>query len=135
MSRAAASRLRKIEGRFGWQMTPILGRDGGTHTFRTLPLVDAWLRVQLDGDVPNLPPAVSHFIARSQMRRGDGELLLGLREACRDIWFPDRKRTQAEQDEIDLQPDPPPPSRAEDEPTPSPTPTRQRGIRPVGGHV
>ena len=55
-------------------------------TVPTVALIDAWLRVQLLGDVPNLPHAVSVFLAGARVRPADGEKLACLRAVCREGW-------------------------------------------------
>ena len=122
MSRAIASRIRRLEGQFGWRTTMLVAPDGEERGFASLDLVDAWLRVMLDGDPPGLLPDASRFIATARMRQSSPEFLLGLREACRDVWFPERRRDQHQRDVDELDADPPTP----DAPEPTPIPSRRR---------
>ena len=102
MSGAVATRLRRIEAAYGWRLILFVGPGGEERTVPTGVIVDAWLRVALDGGVPDLPPDLSEFIASCRLRPSAGAMLNDLREACRDVWFPDRHKQRD-----DLDPDPP----------------------------
>jgi hypothetical protein len=111
VSRAIVSRLRRLDGVIGWKLTTLRKRNGQELTVKTTTLVDAWLAVTLDGEVPNLDPRVSRFLADAKVRPTDGEFLAGLVHACRAIWFPDEARSAQQRmedaDERALDADPP----------------------------
>lgn len=110
MSRAIVSRLRRLDGVIGWRMTTLRKRNGQELTVKTTSLVDAWLAVTLDGEVPNLEPRVSRFLAEARVRSIDGEFLVGLAHVCRAIWFPETRTPQQrveDEDERALDADPP----------------------------
>ncbi len=107
MTRSLAPRLRRLEGAIGWQWVTLRQRSGAEVQVRTVSLVDAWLRVMLDGEAPNLPTNVSRFLATSVVTSRDGEFLRCLRDVCREQWFP--SSSQAERDLVALRPDPPAP--------------------------
>lgn len=88
MTRGIGPRLRRIEGAIGWQVTTLRQRSGAEVTVKTTTLLDAWLRVMLAKEPPNLHPRLSRFLATAVMSARDGEFLIGLRDECRAIWFP-----------------------------------------------
>ena len=95
MSKAIGSRLDRIMGRVGWRITVLTDQRGREMNVRTVDLIDAWLAFQMTGVVPaTLPRRVSLFLAGARLRLSDGELLIGLRDACRQMWGipPTRKK-------------------------------------------
>lgn len=108
----------------GWRLKTLVKPNGDELIVRADMLVDAWLRVVLDGAPPNLPPDVSRFIADARIREVDGEVFVGLKHECRAIWFPDEFRSPMQRlidaDEAALMPDPP---------APLPQPTRPDRVR------
>lgn len=127
VTRAIASRLSRIEGQFGWRFVTLKAPDGTERTVSALLLLDTWLQLMMTGKAPDLPPDVSRFMASARLRPTDGEFLLGLRDACRDVWFPEWRRTQAQRDEAALRPDPPAPVAVEDEEVEPQAPRRLYG--------
>ena len=94
MSRSIAARVDRLSGRIGWRMTILRSETGREMTVPTALLLDAWLRVQLRSEPPNLPHQVSLFLAGARLRRSDGEMLVALREVCRGIWRIGRRETE-----------------------------------------
>ncbi len=120
VTRAVASRIRRLEAQIGWRAVTFVSPDGRELILPTGEVFDAALAVMLDGEPPNLLPDVCEFIATSRMRKSAPGLLLVLRDACRGVWAP--KATQAERDRQALNRDADPPS---DE---APVSSRQRRV-------
>ena len=89
MSRAIAARIDRLAAKIGWRHTVLRDDRGREMTVPTFLLLDAWLRVQLEGEPANLPHEVSLFLAGAKLRASDGEMLIALREVCREVWRPD----------------------------------------------
>jgi hypothetical protein len=86
MGKAIGPRLERVFGRIGWRLTTLHDRYGNELTVRSVVLVDAWLAWQLEGIPPtSLPRRVARFLADGRMRQSDGDVLLGLRDACREM--------------------------------------------------
>jgi hypothetical protein len=86
MTRAVAARIRRLEGRFGWQLTPLTHASGAELTVPSLVLIDAWLRVVLDGHAPGLPERTERFLCGVVPGRDTGEVVAALRKVCRETW-------------------------------------------------
>lgn len=87
MAKAIGTRLDRIIGRVGWRITTLTDQRGREMNVKSVDLIDAWLAFQMTGVVPSsLPRRVSLFLAGAKLRRSDGEMLISLRDACRQMW-------------------------------------------------
>jgi hypothetical protein len=88
MSRSFAVRLARIEARVSWRHSTWHKQSGAEWSVPSALIFDAWFRSLL-GQPIDLDPAVSHFIATSiPPRPNQGDMEVGVYDACRAIWFP-----------------------------------------------
>lgn len=88
MARTLEARLASLKAQIGWRMTVLTDKRGRELMIPTVDLLDAWLAWRLQGKEPAtlLSRRASVFLAGARLRGYEGDMLLGLRDACRDYW-------------------------------------------------
>jgi hypothetical protein len=95
MSKSLATRIDRLEGRFGWRFALIRDRHGREMSFDGGALVDAAIEVALTGVLPaTFPRRAWLFLAGAHLRpRRDGDFMFVLRDACQARARGDREVT------------------------------------------